>query len=61
MAAKHSFNLLPHQPWELNAAASAGLTMSQFRFMISFMASVLVGAVLRKIPTVRGKARCAGR
>lgn len=42
--------LLPPQPWELNACASAGLTISQFRFTVAFLLSVLVGAFLRVVP-----------
>ena len=58
------FNLLPPQAWELQTAASAGLTISQFRFTLAFILSVVVGAILRKVPTVRGEPRalsCGGR
>lgn len=43
------------QPWELSAAASASLTLSQFRFTLCFFLSVLAGATLRHVPTVRGR------
>ena len=45
---------LPAQPWELAAAGAGGLTLSQFRFFVSFMLSVAVGAVFRATPTARG-------
>ena len=54
------FNLLPPQAWELQTAASAGLTISQFRFTLAVILSVVVGAILRKVPTVRGAAQGAG-
>ena len=40
--------------WELTAAGGAGLTISQFRFTLAFVVSVVVGAALRLMPTVRG-------
>ena len=51
---------LPPQAWELQAGASAGLTISQFRFAVAFILSVVVGAILRKVPTVRGAIQRAG-
>lgn len=50
-----SGNLLSPQPWELSTAADVGLTLSQFRFTLAFVASVVVGAILRWVPTVRGR------
>ena len=44
-------NLLPPQPWEVAGASSVGMTLSMFRFSISFLASVLVGIVFRYVPT----------
>lgn len=42
--------LLPPQAWELSASESSGLTMSQFRFMLAFVLSVVIGAILRLVP-----------
>lgn len=47
--------MLPPQAWELEACASSGLTLSMLRFSISFVLSVLVGALFRFVPTVRGR------
>lgn len=55
MAAKSGpFFELPAQPWELQAAALGGLTLSQLRFFISFVLSVVLGAVFRHVPSPRG-------
>lgn len=48
---------LAPQAWELGAAAAAGLTLSQFRFTLAFFLSVAAGALLRFIPTARGRRR----
>lgn len=45
---------LPPMPWELGACSGSGLTLSQLRFTLAFVASVLVGAILRHVPTVKG-------
>lgn len=56
MAAKSGpFFELPAQPWELQAAALGGLTLSQLRFFISFVLSVVLGAVFRHVPSPRGR------
>lgn len=49
-----SGSVLPTQPWELQGAESVGLSLSQFRFAISFLASVLVGFGLRHIRSRQG-------
>lgn len=54
MAKNGAFLELPAQPWELQAAALGGLTLSQLRFFISFMLSVVLGAVLKHVPSARG-------
>ncbi|KAI7837279.1 hypothetical protein COHA_008893 [Chlorella ohadii] len=55
MAKNGAFLELPAQPWELQAAALGGLTLSQLRFFISFMLSVVLGAVLKHVPSARGR------
>lgn len=40
--------------WELEACGGSGLTLSQLRFTLAFVASVVVGAILRHVPTVKG-------
>ncbi len=54
MVKNGAFLELPAQPWELQAAALGGLTLSQLRFFISFMLSVVLGAVLKHVPSARG-------
>ena len=51
-------NFFTVQPWEQNAAQTVGITVSMFRFMLSFFASVAVGAGLRYVPTVTGDSSC---
>ncbi|KAL4442125.1 hypothetical protein ABPG77_011386 [Micractinium sp. CCAP 211/92] len=41
--------------WELEACGGSGLTLSQLRFTLAFVASVVVGAILRHVPTVKGR------
>lgn len=43
--------------WESAAALKAGVTLSLLRFALAFFASVLVGAVYRLVPTVKGERR----
>ena len=45
MSAEH--NIIPHQPWELQFAAQAGLSISQARFVIALFSSVLIAAGVR--------------
>lgn len=47
-------NIFKEQAWERSGAEIIGITVSMFRFMLSFFASVAVGASLRFIPTVQG-------
>lgn len=53
MSAEH--NIIPHQAWELQFAAQAGLSISQARFVIALFSSVLIAAGVRlfRSPTVR--------
>ena len=47
-------NIFKEQAWERNGAEVVGITVSMFRFMLSFFASVAVGALLRFVPGVKG-------
>jgi len=47
-------NIFKEQAWELQGAEAVGITLSMFRFMLSFFASVGIGALLRFVPTTAG-------
>ena len=47
-------NIFKEQAWELKGAENVGITISMFRFMLSFFASVGIGALLRFVPTTAG-------
>lgn len=47
-------NFFSEQPWEASGAESIGITVSMFRFMQSFFASVVIGAFFRFVPTKTG-------
>ena len=47
--------IFPPTPWELDAAASVGFSITMFRFVIAFLVSVPVSIGLRYIPTTIGR------
>lgn len=55
MAKAYANHLIPLQPWELDASAASGLTISQLRFTLSFFLSIPVAIVLRKLPTPKSR------
>lgn len=66
MASKGFFSYgVPPMSWELGACSGSGLTLSQLRFTLAFVVSVVVGAILRHVPTVKGapgeRATCSTR
>lgn len=53
--------LLPPQPWELATCRSISLSLSQFRFTVSFVLSVVVGALFRWVPRGGENQMCAAQ
>lgn len=53
--AMYENNFFKEQPWEASGAEAIGITVSMFRFLLSFFASVAVGAVFRFVPSITGR------
>lgn len=49
-----SYHLFPPMEWEYRIAENVGFTITMFRFVLAFLASIPVSILFRFVPTATG-------